>query len=219
MEPKIIFAKDKFTSKIIHIDKAVNGKKCNCICIECGIEMQAIQGKDRKWHYRHTIDTNCQGGFETAVHFMAKQILEENLFIILNDGSKFTYERTIVEEYVSKNFKPDIQLLNDIETLLIEIKVAHGITYEKLLKIKEYNKKVIEIDLSCISRTISYEELKEIVLNDPSNKILIHEPTELIVPIKNQIEPVHQILKIAFWVFVGLLIWNFLFPKKRYSND
>lgn len=220
MEPKIIFAKDKNTSKIVRIENADNGKSCNCICLEleCGMDLQAIQGKDRKWHFRHSVVTNCQGGFETAIHYAAKQILEESDFVILHDGSIFNYEKTITEKYVS-NFKPDIQLLSDIETILIEIKVENGITEEKLLKIKEYNKKVIEIDLSDVNRDVTFEELRELVLNDVSKKHLIYAPythPEL-VPVQKQNDSVPQILKIAFLVFVAVIIFNFLFPKKKYS--
>jgi hypothetical protein len=211
MEPKITFAKDKATSEFVRIENAANGDKCNGICYQCEKDLRAIQGKEIKWHFRHVVETDCQGGFETAIHYGAKQILEASLFVKLHDGRVFNYENTLKEKSIS-SFRPDIQLVNDQETLLIEIKVEHGISDEKLLKIKEYNKRVIEINLSEVSREITYEELKELVLNETNNKSLIHTPT---VPQKDELFPTW--LKIAFGFFVGWIIYSLLFPKRRFS--
>ena len=36
------------SAKIIHIDNALNGLACNCVCQECGGILEAIQGKKGK---------------------------------------------------------------------------------------------------------------------------------------------------------------------------
>ena len=55
------------------------GLKCNCICPNCGMELQAKLGSGKKQrHFSHN-NANCNVAIaqQTALHMLAKEIIEE----------------------------------------------------------------------------------------------------------------------------------------------
>jgi len=61
-----------------HISEVENGKKCNCVCPDCGTVLIAKQGKYQANHFAHSTQTTCQG--MSALHKAAQQILEKAAF-------------------------------------------------------------------------------------------------------------------------------------------
>jgi len=51
------------------------GLRCGCVCSHCGAPLVARKGPQRVWHFAHHARSECPGGFETAVHEMAKQLV------------------------------------------------------------------------------------------------------------------------------------------------
>jgi len=68
-----------------------SGLACNCICLDCEAALIAINKVEnsQRPHFRHyssTISkeiTACNASQETAIHYLAKEIIEKNKSIIL----------------------------------------------------------------------------------------------------------------------------------------
>ena len=177
-------------NKIIHIDEITpdeNGLKCNCICPICKEQLKAnTLGKIKRKHFSHNINSDCINYLETAIHKLAKQIIEDSKRIVI---PRLTYNyKTLVEEqninfetvesekYLSEHsFKPDIIGTtvhnNKKMVLIIEIAVTHKIDDVKLKKIKNSNISTIEIYLDSKELSnLSLTEIKDKVINSTSNK-------------------------------------------------
>ena len=56
-------------------DDVSSGKACGCICPACEATLIANQGKLKRAYFSHFRTETCAGGYETAVHLMAKQVI------------------------------------------------------------------------------------------------------------------------------------------------
>lgn len=70
-------------NKIVHITDVERGMKCNCICPSCRSPLVAAKGNINQPHFKHAVDSECEGGMESAVHLAAKQIIMERKQITL----------------------------------------------------------------------------------------------------------------------------------------
>ena len=190
----MLFLLAERNDRIIHIDEITpdeNGLKCKCICPICKEPLKAnTLGKIKRKHFSHNINSDCINHLETAIHKLAKQIIEENRRIVI---PKLIYNDKILvpeqninfiivesEKYLSNyNIKPDIigtAVHNNKKMyLIIEIVITHKIDENKLKKIKKSNLSTIEIylDPKEISK-LSFNEIKHIILNSTSNKKWIY---------------------------------------------
>lgn len=199
------------SSKIIHIDNALNGLACNCVCQECGGILEAIQGKKRQKHFRHHIgDTNCKGGIESGLHKLAKQILIENESIVLPRYGKILYHNAIAEK-LFQNIIPDVSaILSDSQQIFIEIFHTHKSTDYKNNFFKNGQHKSVEIDMKhCPIDSIS--EIKDYVLNKTHNKTIIfwEQEKRLIISKPNEEYSLFQKIGLGFIAFILL---RFAFP-------
>lgn len=194
----MLFLLAERNNKIIHIDEiapAENGLKCNCLCPICKEPLKAnTLGKIKRKHFSHNINSNCINHLETVIHKFAKQILEDNKRIVI---PKLTYNNEILvkeqnidfeivelEKYLSEySFKPDIigttLYHGKRSNLIIEIAVTHKIDNVKLQKIKASNISTIEIYLNpreMLDKNLN--EIKEIIINNTTNKSWIFNKTE-----------------------------------------
>lgn len=49
------------TGKMVNIHDVSNGLSCNCKCPECGMAMEACQGDNTSWYFRHAeANPNCK---------------------------------------------------------------------------------------------------------------------------------------------------------------
>jgi len=163
-----LFAMDK-EGLIRSIDEVPRGLACECSCPGCGAPVIARQGSLRGWHFAHTVDTNCKGGMETALHLAAKQLLLKSFGLTipsimierevqLPDGRIGKGKASRPERWVKfiaieaeKNLgviRPDIIAILETETLVIEIAVTHFVEEEKRLTLANNSGGAIEIDLS-----------------------------------------------------------------------
>lgn len=199
------------TGKILHIDQASNGLKCECICHQCGERFEAIQGEKRKKHFRHYTNSNCIGGLETALHKLAKQILLESREISLPRYGKIFYQNPISE----KSFKeiiPDITVeLLDGTPVFFEVYNKHKIEFKKELFLKIGQHKSVEIDMETCPLKF-YNEIRDFVLYQKNNKRIIFWETSstLITP---KVEGNSAIFKLLAYLSIFLVAFRMLFPR------
>lgn len=162
------------------------GLKCNCTCPHCGRPLVAkINGKKREKHFAHQGGSDCGKAYESAIHRLAKEVIEEDGVSVmipravssLVDGGCFVVDgtvkynsvlseqmlitpdsgRTRIEED-RKSIRPDVIIEKDGRELFIEILVTHAVGEEKKQKIRELGISCIEIDFSYYKGTVITRE-------------------------------------------------------------
>lgn len=80
--------------KIIYIENAENGLKCDCVCPGCGQQLIAKNnGTKKEHHFAHLNVVECEHGYQSALHYMAKDLfLEMKEFIFPKDGTPIKYK-------------------------------------------------------------------------------------------------------------------------------
>lgn len=69
---------------LVHIDTVPNGDACGCFCPECKEPLIARNGGTKKQpHFAHKPDSTCQGAYETTLHLLAKEIINEEKRMVL----------------------------------------------------------------------------------------------------------------------------------------
>ncbi|MEB3192181.1 MAG: competence protein CoiA family protein [Snowella sp.] len=54
-----------------------SGLRCQCFCPACGESLVAKKGKVINWHFARYSKIECEYAFETAIHYIAKDIIKE----------------------------------------------------------------------------------------------------------------------------------------------
>ena len=139
-----------------------NGLKCGCVCFDCEQLVVAKQGPKLRWHFSHHVSTNCRPSPESELHFFAKTLLADRLWLWLppvranaaemvkriSEGGKYRFAEVRVER-ADGNVRPDLLLIaKGGATLHIEIFVRHKVESAKLEKLRTRGISSIEIDLS-----------------------------------------------------------------------
>lgn len=156
-------------NKLVHINSVPNGTSCNCTCPYCHKELIAKNGGTiRDHHFAHLSNQECKGAYESALHLLAKDIIEKEGGIMLPDTEEQYFPKGFVklknveiEKWDEElNIRPDAQgLLPDGRRLLIEFLVSHKVKGEKYETITSKNLLCLEID-------IKYEELDRNALTE-----------------------------------------------------
>ena len=175
-----------------------NGDKCGCICPGCDALLRANQGSEsstRRAYFSHQVKGDCVNGYETAVHRYAKQIIADELSVLLPEhrvicepieftgnppysfrGEDFvgkekleTFERSELEKTVHP-FRPDVTLHKSGCTVYVEICVTHSVGEEKAAFFKDSN--LLEIYLKEVDRDLVFDidAFKEFVINEASRE-------------------------------------------------
>lgn len=186
---------------IIHVDNVENGLACNCFCPDCETPLVAFnrQGNRRANHFQHKNRTNCRNAYETALHYLAKQIILETKTLTVPDihfslssyaqsfyGVTQTSERRINKQILKfdkvevekseQHFRPDLKCFIKEKILLIEIAVTHFVDTDKREKIFKKNIPLLEIDLSEFERAIQKDKLTEILHGKIDKMKWVHNP-------------------------------------------
>ena len=170
----------------ISIESVESGLKCNCTCPSCGAVLVAKKGSKMIHHFAHHSVDDCEYGYETSLHLAAKDIISKAqkitvppVYVSFPDSPKrdeLYYESREINidkvelEKKFGNIIPDIVIHTCGKIFYLEIYVTHKIDEAKLAKIKKANISTIEVDLSSIDRTITYKDLKNILLSDSKEK-------------------------------------------------
>lgn len=144
------------------------GSDCDCICPECGERVVSnVTAKTREQlkidftnHFSHlNKNSNCSGGYEeTAIHLMAKKIIETNNSINV-PGITSSKSEVIMYNHVRiepafpnekyKRYRPDIIVKsNEEEDIAIEVVVTCAVTEIKSQLYRDHKFKSLTINLS-----------------------------------------------------------------------
>lgn len=155
-KPYLTYAIDA-DGKLIHVDSVSRGLTCKCFCPHCKSELVAKNGGTRKvHHFAHINGSDCVGAIESALHKMAKDILQEYKLIMLppiqQEGAGMQIEFSKVElEVFDKelSLRPDsIGYIGNGGIIWVEFKRSHEVDVRKAGKIISANIDCIEIDLN-----------------------------------------------------------------------
>lgn len=170
----------------VSISDVERGLACGCICPACGKPLIAKKGAKRDHHFSHRPGEDCKYGYETSLHLAAKAILAGAKQMIIPSVTLQFPESTKSDIVISgeqqipidsvaleKKFGgviPDVVMQSGGRPIFIEIFVTHRIDTEKLDKLKALGISVIEIDLSRMDRSTTFEELSDILLRSSEHK-------------------------------------------------
>jgi len=161
--------------RLRHIDDVERGLNCGCVCPSCGRPLVAKKGPVNVAHFAHYQGGDCGKGLETALHQMAKEILEESREIVLpgrkpsDPTTLYTIEKVDLEKRLG-DIVPDVIVYIAGRPILIEVVVTHGIDEGKRKAIRELGISTLVIDLSDETRTITKDELAQIVVEGTVKK-------------------------------------------------
>lgn len=205
---------------IIHILEAKNGLSCDCICIECGGKLVAVQGQVREKHFRHYDETNCLGGQETALHKLAKRIIVESSEIHIPEQGKINYSEAVEEQQLGA-FRPDVTAITNGEPIYFEVVVTHRIDESKWAFYAQGQHKSLEIDIEHLlfEGIPSLEEIRQIIIEDIACKQVIFwkKEKEPPMPLVDGGE-IKQTLPTTFWgglLLLIALVLPFIFSERR----
>lgn len=190
MNPKLTFALQN--NKLVNVSEVSRGLECNCFCPnpKCNSRLIAKKGDVNRDHFAHYDQDACIGAIESALHILAKNIIEKEKKIKIPELLYFDkkYSKSMVALSVSKtlnvdlveleisqdNIRPDLILHIGKKRLFIEIAVTHKVDEEKKKKIEKLGISTIEIDLAFYQSEYRIDEIKELIINSDSNKEWIY---------------------------------------------
>ncbi|WP_458734980.1 competence protein CoiA family protein [Zobellella taiwanensis] len=154
--------------RLLSPSDVTNGKACGCICPGCQKPLVANHCRIKRDYFSHYQGAECAGGYESAVHLMAKQVIEDNLKVFGPSFQKTliqtltateTMQRQVVKdpewllfesvelEVSAEGLRPDIVgKLSDGTPVYIEVFVTHSVSDEKRERFADSN--MFELDLS-----------------------------------------------------------------------
>lgn len=170
------------SQRMVTVTEVAKGRACECICVACGVRLQARQGAIRVWHFAHDEETNCQHAPEAAIHRMAKQMISERGSVFVPHrqlsrivhGKKGVWIETITVDVQSAGLqvlsdctqektigdsrsegesrRPDIFALLEGYPLAIEIRNTHAIDFDKQEWLERQGYSILEIDVADIEQ-------------------------------------------------------------------
>lgn len=187
--------------------EVAGGLACGCSCPGCRKPLVARNGGTLvRPHFAHDAGHACVHGLETAVHLMAKQILQSVSTLTLpewrgaldmpnppvmrdREGTKHVGDRVDIPsvrvalhevriEQAVADYRPDVLAVDDTGELLIEIRVHHKVDDLKRRKVQSDGRRMIEIDLSSL-RLADIEDadaFERAVLHDHRNRLWLSNP-------------------------------------------
>lgn len=172
-------------NQIKNINEVPNGLECNCICPGCKESLIAKnEGKIREHHFAHNGDSECESGYQTMIHLLAKDIIEETkIFPIFLDGKFLSACEVYKEVSLVKELGiiPDILGFTPITDgpnivgkipVIVEIYVTHKVDEEKANILKRSGIPSVEVDLSKTEASTKDELVQEIY--NPKNWKIIN---------------------------------------------
>jgi len=162
---KFPIALEKITHELKDAIDVNTGLNCNCYCLMCDSNMVAVNaGTKQRPHFRHEVNSDCSGTYETYIHWLAKELFKEIKTLSLPDIS-FTqldvdFRRKLFDLY--DEFTLPIQFRTQLTEYLIRIINS---------KIKNINVDSVDIEKEFLSKSGNVRI--DIVVNFGSNKLFI----------------------------------------------
>lgn len=165
---------------IVHISQVRRGLQCECTCPGCGSRVIARKGLLLEHHFAHYRAATCSHGPETALHKLAKQLLEKAKRICIppveaeqdgvrvrkHNGGDFLFDSVAVEQRRG-SIIADLIACTGTRELIIEVRVTHACDERKRQRIRELGISAIEIDLSGWLRADDAEIEEAILITAP----------------------------------------------------
>jgi len=184
--------------KLVHINDVANGLSCGCVCPSCGGKLEAHQGKNNQYHFKHYNVKDCNYGSESALHIIAKNIIFNNKCVRVPNpplnvydpyppkGCIYIFEKAYMEKVISPDLRCDVLLEKVVYTdlryvnlskkepdiLNVEIRVTHKVDFDKRLRLYNENLKTIEIDLSDFVNDIDENKIKNIITSGEKTELI-----------------------------------------------
>jgi len=156
---------------LIHIDESLPGEIYYCpACKEVVI---ARKGNVKIHHFAHKSGTDCQYGYQTSVHLMAKEIIEKTHKVLIPSKGITIVDEVRTETKIG-SIIPDILVFCDGKQYIVEIFVTHPVDENKKEKIKALDISTIEVDLSDLKQMID-KEMLETELYKPERSSIIYD--------------------------------------------
>ena len=155
-KPYLTYALDE-DGKLIHVDSVSTGLSCKCFCPHCKNELVAKNGGSRKvHHFAHANGSDCVGAIESALHKMAKDILQEHKILMLpptkhnKTGEQIVFKNVEVEVFDKElSLRPDCVGYDKAgQFIWVEFKRTHEVDVRKAGKIISARINCVEIDLN-----------------------------------------------------------------------
>ena len=177
---------------LVYIDNAKNGLDCNCFCPACKQPLVAKNaGTKREHHFAHFSVVECEHAYQTALHYMAKDLfLEMQYLTFIKNNVPVQYKIDNVElECKVNEIIPDILVTCDGKRFIVEIFVTHAVDDIKKQKISDMKISAIEIDLSRFPNEMIDKDLLRQELSNTKNYSWIYDADiDLIAEKKELIE-------------------------------
>lgn len=166
------YAFERITDALKHVSQVPRGKDCNCYCTVCDIDLEACQGEDNTWYFRHSIKSpNCMGWGETVLHQRAKEVLKNGSSIMTEVRGEITYSEPVLEQSIMNEIRPDVTAQHKGTPIYFEVAVHHPIEEKKMMILRGRGLRFVEINLApWIGVELTDEELEYAVLKDVENK-------------------------------------------------
>jgi len=176
---------------LVYIDEAKNGLACECICPGCKQPLVAKNnGKKNEHHFAHkSKDFNCEHGYQSALHYMAKDCFLEMEYFTFKKGSKivrYKIDSVLLETKVSEII-PDILVTCDGRPFIVEIFVTHAVDDEKKEKIKGLKISTVEINLSRFRHEMIDKETLKTELCKATNFSWLYDSDEDLIAEKKEV--------------------------------
>lgn len=200
--------------KIVSINDVEQGLDCGCFCPHCNSRLVAKKGSIRKHHFAHYESEDCHHGPETALHLLAKQVIKEHEKVLmpshyeqfeLEDSLGINHQNsTYLKQSIThlsqveiekplQGYQPDLVAITETgEPLDIEILVTHAVNEEKSKLQAQTNRKMIEIDLSMLPRTSSYDDIVIATLYEAQRKFINGDAKHLKEEINDKVDTINQ---------------------------
>ncbi len=163
---------------LVHVDVVAKGMKCGCHCPHCGAPLYAKNaGQIREHHFAHAHGHECEGAYESSLHLLAKEVLQEAGRIMLPQFNSGIFPSGLVrihnveiEKWDERyGFRPDVEgIMDNGERLLIEFLVSHKVDGKKRQTIVDNHLKCIEIDINY--QALDRAELKEFLTGSAADR-------------------------------------------------
>ena len=176
--------------KTVYIQQAKNGLACKCFCPGC---MQPVIAKNggtkRKHHFAHQSTSKCEHGYQSALHYMAKDcFLEMKQLAFIKNGKPVRYKIDAVElEKRIDEIIPDIVVVCDGKKFIVEIYVTHAVDEKKKEKIKSLRLSAVEINLSQFRHQMLVKEMLIKELYNTRNISWLHDADNDFISEKKEI--------------------------------
>jgi hypothetical protein len=185
---------------LVSIYEVIPGIDCNCKCPGCGsgliaknkgkVPGQALKPGQKIAHFAHA-GPECTWANESAIHLLAKEVLEKTKTFLLPDliyrGRELAnrkliqFDEVLNEERIGKNdiqIQPDLILIKNKKELYIEFFKTHAVDNAKIVKLKRLDQSCVEVDINDLqplqNGEKNFEGMRRILEREVISKSWLH---------------------------------------------